>query len=84
MPTVRNAALTAPYMHNGAFRHVEDVMAFYNAGGATGIGIDLPYQTLFDQPLQLSQTEQSELIAFLRSLTDTAGTLLPARSVASR
>ncbi len=84
VPTVRNAALTAPYMHNGAFHTLEDVMAFYNAGGATGIGIDLPYQTLFDQPLQLSQTEQSELIAFLRSLTDTAGTLLPARSVASR
>jgi cytochrome c peroxidase len=84
VPTVRNAALTAPYMHNGAFHTLEDVIAFYNAGGATGIGIDLPYQTLFDQPLQLTQSEQAELIAFLRSLTDTAGTLPLARSVASR
>jgi cytochrome c peroxidase len=84
VPTVRNVALTAPYMHNGAYHTLEDVIAFYNAGGATGIGIDLPYQTLFVQPLQLTPAEQNELIAFLRSLTDTAGTLPPVRSVASR
>ncbi len=77
VPTVRNAAVTAPYMHNGAFHTLEDVMAFYNAGGGKGIGISLPYQTLFDQSLDLTPTEQSELIAFLRALTDTTGIGLP-------
>lgn len=75
VPTVRNAALTAPYMHNGAFRTLDDVVAFYNAGGGTGIGIDLPYQTLFDQPLNLTRREQGDLIAFLRALTDTSSRL---------
>jgi cytochrome c peroxidase len=75
VPTVRNVALTAPYMHNGAYRSLDQVVAFYNAGGGTGIGIHLPYQTLFDQPLRLTRVEQDELIAFMRSLTDTTGTV---------
>jgi cytochrome c peroxidase len=58
------------------------VIAFYNAGGASGIGITLPYQTLFDQSLDLTPAEQSELIAFMRALTDTSGPLPPAPSVA--
>lgn len=72
VPTVRNAALTAPYMHNGVFRTLDEVIAFYNAGGGRGIGIDLPYQTLFDRPLALTPAEQHDLIAFLRALTDTS------------
>ncbi|HWZ58198.1 MAG TPA: cytochrome c peroxidase [Gemmatimonadaceae bacterium] len=82
VPTVRNAALTAPYMHNGAYRSLDDVVAFYNAGGGAGIGIDLPYQTLFDQPLHLTRRERTDLIAFMRALTDTSGTTRPAASVA--
>lgn len=82
VPTVRNVALTAPYMHNGAFHTLEDVIAFYNAGGASGIGITLPYQTLFDQSLDLTPVEQRELVAFLRALTDTSGVTLPPTSVA--
>jgi cytochrome c peroxidase len=82
VPTVRNSALTGPYMHNGAYRSLDDVVAFYNAGGGTGIGIDLPYQTLFDHPLDLTKGEQSDLIAFLQALTDTSGTV--PRRVAAR
>ena len=74
VPTVRNSALTAPYMHNGIYRSLGDVVDFYNAGGGTGIGVDLPYQTLFDQPLKLTRVERDELVAFLRALTDTTGT----------
>jgi cytochrome c peroxidase len=84
VPTVRNAALTAPYMHNGAFSSLADVVAFYDAGGGTGIGVDLPYQTLFDQPLKLTRGERTDLIAFLRALTDTSGTTAPASRVALR
>jgi cytochrome c peroxidase len=84
VPTVRNAALTAPYMHNGAFPSLDDVVAFYNAGGGVGIGIDLPYQTLFDHPLELTRGERSDLVAFLRALTDTSGTVPPPSPVALR
>jgi cytochrome c peroxidase len=71
VPTVRNSALTAPYMHNGAYRTLDDVVDFYDAGGGVGIGIDLKYQTLFDQPLHLTPDEKTNLIEFLKALTDT-------------
>jgi cytochrome c peroxidase len=83
VPTVRNAAVTGPYMHNGAYRTLEEVVAFYNAGGGAGVGIDLPFQTLFDHPLELTQGEQADLIAFMQSLTDT-NVAVPASRVASR
>jgi cytochrome c peroxidase len=75
VPTVRNSALTGPYMHNGVYTSLEDVVDFYDAGGGIGIGIDLPYQTLFDQPLKLTRDEKADLIDFLHSLTDTSGTV---------
>jgi cytochrome c peroxidase len=81
VPTVRNAAVSAPYMHNGVFVTLDDVVDFYDAGGGVGIGIDLPYQTLFDQPLHLTTTEKTDLIAFLRALTDTSGTVPSAVTV---
>ena len=69
-PTVRNAAMTAPYMHNGAFRSLEKVMEFYDKGGGSGLGLDIPDQTLPPTPLNLSDEEKSDIIAFLNSLTD--------------
>ncbi len=69
-PTLRNVALTAPYMHNGTFRTLEEVMEFYNKGGAAGYGITLPGQTLSADPLQLSEEEKQDIIAFMRVLTD--------------
>ncbi|HEY5745183.1 MAG TPA: cytochrome c peroxidase [Chryseolinea sp.] len=68
--TVRNAALTAPYMHNGVFNTLEEVIDFYNRGGGAGIGIDLPNQTLPPDKLLLSKQEQAQIIAFLESLND--------------
>ena len=69
-PTVRNAALTAPYMHNGAYRTLEEVVEFYHLGGGSGIGIDLPGQSLPFDTLQLSTPEKKALIAFIHALTD--------------
>ena len=69
-PTVRNAALTAPYMHNGVYQTLEEVVDFYNRGGGAGMGADVPYQTLPDSPLNLTAQEQKDLIAFLHALTD--------------
>ena len=69
--TVRNAALTAPYMHNGVYPTLAEVVDFYNRGGGQGLGLTVPYQTLSPDPLNLSQQEQADLVAFMESLTDT-------------
>lgn len=72
VPTLRNIARTAPYMHNGAYATLEQVVDFYNRGGGVGIGATVPGQTLSSAPLQLTADEQRDLIAFLKSLTDRA------------
>lgn len=69
--TVRNIALTAPYMHNGVFATLEEVLDFYNRGGGAGLSFDLPHQTLPPDRLHLSVPEQQDIIAFMRTLTDT-------------
>jgi cytochrome c peroxidase len=70
IPTVRNIALTAPYMHNGSLKDLETVMDFYNRGGGVGMGLHIDNQTLSDVPLNLSQNEIQDIIAFMKSLTD--------------
>jgi cytochrome c peroxidase len=69
-PTVRNAALTAPYMHNGVYQTLEQVLDFYNKGGGAGLGLAVPNQTLAADRLNLSKAEQQAIIAFIKSLTD--------------
>jgi cytochrome c peroxidase len=68
--TVRNAALTKPYFHNGAFSTLEEVIAFYNEGGGQGMGLAINNQTLAADKLNLNQQEIKQLIAFINSLTD--------------
>jgi cytochrome c peroxidase len=75
-PTVRDAELTGPYMHNGAFRSLESVMAFYNKGGGAGMGLNVPDQTLSSAHLNLSAEEIKDIILFINVLTDS----IPARS----
>jgi cytochrome c peroxidase len=70
-PTVRNVEATAPYMHNGAYATLEEVMDFYNKGGGAGLGFDLPHQTLPFDNLELSEDEIKALVAYLKTLTDT-------------
>jgi cytochrome c peroxidase len=72
VPTLRNVELTAPYMHNGVFRTLEEVVEFYDTGGGTSLGYDVPFQTLSSDSLHLSPTEKFQLVSFLKSLTDTA------------
>ena len=77
--TVRNVALTAPYMHNGIYQTLEEVVDFYNKGGGIGLGIDVPNQTLPPNELNLNEHEVSDLVAFMEALTDTTGfTAIPA------
>lgn len=72
-PTVRNSTLTAPYMHNGAYKTLEEVIEFYNKGGGAGLGIAIDYQTLPFDSLQLTKQEIKAIKAFMLSLTDTVG-----------
>lgn len=81
-PTVRNVALTAPYMHNGAYNTLEEVMDFYNKGGGAGLGFDLEHQTLPFDELHLSDEEQKAIISFLKTLTDDK-TTPPTKSLGS-
>ena len=77
-PTLRNIALTAPYMHNGIFSTLEEVIEFYDQGG-------IPNETLSPliRPLHLTAREKSDLVAFLRSLTGSNVDLLVADAFAA-
>jgi cytochrome c peroxidase len=69
--TLRNIEKTKPYMHNGVFSDLESVIDFYDAGGGAGRGLQVPNQTLSSDSLHLSKEEKRDLLAFMRSLTET-------------
>ncbi len=71
-PTLRNIVFTAPYMHNGVYNTLEEVIDFYNDGGGAGLGIDLSNQTLPQEKLDLSKKEKKDLVFFLKTLIDTS------------
>ncbi|NJN33865.1 MAG: hypothetical protein HC817_06075 [Saprospiraceae bacterium] len=68
--TVRNVALTAPYMHNGVYKSLYEVVDFYNKGGGKGMGFDVPNQTLPFDKLNLKESEMLDIVHFMESLTD--------------
>ena len=65
VPTLRNVALTAPYMHDGSLATLEDVVDHYSSGGKLNPNSDPTIQ-----PLDLTAQEKADLVAFLRALTD--------------
>jgi cytochrome c peroxidase len=65
-PTLRNIAVTAPYMHDGSLATLEDVVDHYLAGGR----VDQPNKTRILRPFRLAECEKQDLIEFLKSLTD--------------
>lgn len=67
-PTVRNVAQTAPYMHNGVYRTLDEVVEFYNKGGGNGLGFNLDNQTLPFDKLNLTVPEKRALVAFMEAL----------------
>jgi cytochrome c peroxidase len=66
VPTLYNIAITSPYMHDGRFRTLKEVVQHYNQGGQ-------PSPTIHPlvRPLGLTEQEQQQLISFLHTLTDT-------------
>jgi cytochrome c peroxidase len=77
-PTLRNVALTAPYMHDGSIESLEEVVAHYAAGGRARVaeteggagGRPNPHQSELVRPQRLSEDDRRALVAFLDSLTD--------------
>ena len=62
-PTLREIARTAPYMHDGRFKTLEEVVNFYNQGG-----IQNPHQDDMIIPLELTEQEKQDVLALLKSL----------------
>jgi cytochrome c peroxidase len=76
-PTLRNVAVTAPYMHDGSIATLEEAIDHYVAGGRTiatgpnqGVGHDNPNKAQAIQGFQLTKEKRTDLVAFLQSLTD--------------
>lgn len=63
-PTLRNVAYTPPYMHDGRFSSLIDVIEFYNSGGSN------KYKSAMIKPLKLSEEEKNALVSFLNCFTD--------------
>ncbi|MBI3355712.1 MAG: c-type cytochrome [Nitrospirae bacterium] len=63
-PTLREIARSAPYMHDGRFKTLEEVVNFYNKGGVKN-----PHQDNLVIPLELSEEEKHDLVEFLHTLT---------------
>jgi len=65
---IRNAHKTAPYMHNGVFTTLKEVVEFYNEGGGVGRGVSVPNQTLSSDKLKLTPAEIKAIVAFIAAL----------------
>ena len=69
-PSLRNIALTAPYMHDGRFAKLEDVVEHYSTGLKRGETLDPNLAKHPSGGIRLSDADQKALVEFLRSLTD--------------
>ena len=72
-PTLREITYTGPYMHDGRFRTLEEVIEFYNKGGIKNGQLDEEVK-----PLNLTATEKADLLAFLKSLNGEGWQIKPA------
>jgi cytochrome c peroxidase len=72
--SLKNVALTAPYMHDGRFNTLEEVIEHYNSGVANNPNLSIPLRLPNNgvRRLNLSENEKQALVAFLETLTDTA------------
>jgi len=68
-PTLRNIEFSAPYMHDGRFSSLEEVIEHYNSGGKYSSTVD-PLMKKLGIGLQLTNQEKQDLIAFLKTLSD--------------
>ena len=69
-PTLRNVSLTAPYMHDGRFTTLEEVVDHYDHGIVISGSVDPALAFSKQTGLQLSDQDKIDLISFLKTLTD--------------
>ena len=76
-PTLRNIAVTGPYMHDGSIATLDEVVAHYERGGRlldegpyAGDGRLSPFKSEFVTGFELTAAERADLVAFLEALTD--------------
>lgn len=79
-PTLRNIALTGPYMHDGRYNTLEEVIDFYSEGVKTSTTIDPLMKQAHQGGIRLTSKEKSDLLAFLHTLTDSTFIQNPAYS----
>jgi len=70
IPSLRNIAVTAPYMHDGRFATLEEVLDFYSEGVQTSVNIDSKMGFAHQSGVRLTKEEKKQIIAFLMTLTD--------------
>jgi cytochrome c peroxidase len=66
VPSLRNVEMTAPYMHDGRFYTLEEVLRHYTTGVQQSQNVD----PLVKNGIALSEDEQAKIVAFLKTLTD--------------
>lgn len=72
IPSLRNVGLTAPYMHDGRFETLEEVLDFYSEGVQTSVNIDSKMGLSHQGGVRLTPVEKKQIIAFLKTLTDSS------------
>jgi cytochrome c peroxidase len=80
IPSLRNIAITAPYMHDGRFKTLEEVVDFYSEGVNVCANIDSKMQYAHQRGVKLNSKEKKQVVAFLKTLTDSAFISNPAFS----
>jgi cytochrome c peroxidase len=69
IPTLRNVARTAPYMHDGSLATLEEVVEFYRRGGGRPLGVEPGRIHEHVRPFEIGDDEARDLVAFLHALT---------------
>jgi cytochrome c peroxidase len=72
IPSLRNIFFTAPYMHDGRFKTVEEVIDFYSEGVNTNINIDSKMGSAHQKGVHLSAEEKRKILLFLKTMSDYA------------
>lgn len=72
IPSLRNIALTSPYMHDGRFKTLEEVLDFYSEGVNNSINVDSKMTKSHIGGVKLNEIEKKQILAFLKTLTDSS------------
>lgn len=80
IPSLRNVAVTAPYMHDGRLSTLEEVLDFYSEGVNQSVNLDSKMGLAHQNGVKLTVSEKNKIIAFLKTLTDSTFITNPAFS----